>query len=191
MSRYKAPPNPSGRMEPAAAGPHSGSTDMNRQGLADQENASVLRPIQPAMAGADADALAEGPQHILLVDDEPDILSAVSTLIKAIRPSSGHGPAIVHTARSGPEAIDLMGRQFFDMVITDYHLGTMDGVTFLEVATHIEPDVPCVLMSGDHDGAAERLPELGSSNVAFLAKPFETGTLAARVRQGLGWETRA
>lgn len=126
---------------------------------------------------------SDAPKWILVVDDEPDVLDSVADYVSGIP----HSPPLeVRTARSGPEAIELMARHFFDLVITDFGLGTMDGVRFLEVARQIEPDVPCVLMSGDPVGALDRLAALQEDNVLFLAKPFDPSALELHVMDALG-----
>lgn len=145
---------------------------------------SNLRPLQPTLKGVDPATLATAPKWILIVDDEPDILDSVAALVRIIGDDSRTN---VRVARSGPEALELMQKHFFDMIVTDFHLGSMDGVNFLEVAQQLEPGVPCVLMSGDKYGALERLQSAEASNVAFLSKPFEPELLASHMMDGLGW----
>lgn len=144
----------------------------------------TLRPLQPKLEGVDPETLANAPKWILIVDDEPDILESVAALVRIIGDESRTN---VRVARSGPEALELMQKHFFDMILSDFHLGTMDGVNFLEVAQQLEPGVPCLLMSGDKYGALERLDSAVASNVAFLLKPFEPAVLASHMMDGLGW----
>lgn len=144
----------------------------------------TLRPLQPRLSGIDPATLATAPKWILIVDDEPDILDSVAALVRIIGDESRTN---VRVARSGPEALELMEKHFFDMIVSDFHLGSMDGVNFLEVAQQLEPGVPCLLMSGDKYGALERLQSAMASNVAFISKPFEAAVLASHMMDGLGW----
>lgn len=144
----------------------------------------TLRPLQPKLKGVDPAILANAPKWILIVDDEPDILDSVAALVRVIGDGSRTN---VRVARSGADALELMHKHFFDMILSDFHLGSMDGVNFLEVAQQLEPGVPFVLMSGDKYGALERLDGAAASNVAFLSKPFEPALLASHMVDGLGW----
>ena len=144
----------------------------------------TLRPLHPKLKGVDPATLAAAPKWILIVDDEPDILDSVAALVRLIGNTTSMN---VRVARSGPEALQIMEAHFFDMILSDFHLGSMDGVNFIEVAQQLEPGVPCVLMSGDKYGALERLESAVTSNVAFLAKPFEPASLASHMMDGLGW----
>lgn len=62
--------------------------------------------------------------RILLVDDEPDFLAGLSLVLQ------GEGYP-VHTAPSGEEALELMRRQDFDLVVTDMIMPGMKGMELL------------------------------------------------------------
>lgn len=81
---------------------------------------------------------------VLVVDDsEADRLLVVRALARA-RP----GLRIVEVA-SGEEALRAAERQGFDLIITDYRLGRMNGVELLERILHESPTAGRVLLTGD------------------------------------------
>jgi len=61
---------------------------------------------------------------ILLVDDEPYILAALKRTLR-----STHWE--IHTAQSGEKGIETLERIGVQVVISDYRMAGMDGVTFL------------------------------------------------------------
>lgn len=128
--------------------------------------------------------ISDAPKWVLVVDDEPDVLDSVADFVTRMLNS----PRIrVRTARSGPEAIEMMAQQFFDLIITDFRLGTMDGVRLLEIARQMDPGVPCVIMSGEPVGALERIEALQAENLVFLGKPFDPAALESHAMDALGF----
>jgi YesN/AraC family two-component response regulator len=59
---------------------------------------------------------------ILLVDDEANILKALARVLKHYS---------ITTASCGPEALSLAAVTEFDIVISDYKMPEMDGISFL------------------------------------------------------------
>jgi hypothetical protein len=63
----------------------------------------------------------EKPPQILLVDDNHQGLIARKSVLHEL------GYSVV-TATGGEEALELLGRQSFDVIVTDYKMPRMDGV---------------------------------------------------------------
>ena len=117
--------------------------------------------------------------HILVVDDE----EAIRSVFQLILTAAGHR---VSTARSGEEALRLIDRDVFDLILTDHRMPGMSGARLVErVRAHPQGgDVPILLVSGAADDAElDRLEVQGR-----LAKPVDSTTLLELVRalsQGL------
>lgn len=156
---------------------------MNGKMVDGRRGHAALRPMQPMVEEGDATIFSDAPKWVLVVDDEQSILDSVADFVGSLSQSP---PFQVRTALSGPEALELMARHFFDLIITDFRMREMDGVRFLEVARQIEPDVPCLLLSADPAGALERLATVEEANVLFLAKPFDPADLASHIMDALG-----
>lgn len=77
---------------------------------------------------------------ILVVDDEPDICKALVFLLKR----EGYD---VQTASGGEEAIALLDRTRFDLVMTDLKMGKVDGFGVLRHAREISGDLPVIMMT--------------------------------------------
>ncbi|HUR61986.1 MAG TPA: response regulator [Candidatus Thermoplasmatota archaeon] len=103
--------------------------------------------------------------RILVIDDEPDVLESVATLIQ-------HGiDADVETVTSAREGLGRMGQESFDLVVTDFRMPGMDGCEFLAEASKVAPTTPRIMMSAYSDAALEaRAWALGLC--LFFAKPL-------------------
>ncbi|OYV01798.1 MAG: two-component system response regulator [Burkholderiales bacterium PBB5] len=80
---------------------------------------------------------------LLLVDDEPSVLSALRRLFRM------NGFAI-EQATSGAEGLALMASKPIDLVISDMRMPEMDGAEFLEAVRQRHPDTVRILLD-DHD----------------------------------------
>ena len=79
---------------------------------------------------------------ILLVDDEPNVLQSISRLLR------GYG---VTALTSAEEALVLAKKVTFDLVISDFKMPGMDGVTFLTKFMQIQPDSMRMILTGYAD----------------------------------------
>ncbi len=87
---------------------------------------------------------AGSPAGILLVDDEPNILSALK---RSLRKASWQ----VHTAAGGEEGLQILGRERVQVVVSDYRMNGMDGVAFLSRVKEKWPDTQRVMLTGQAD----------------------------------------
>lgn len=87
--------------------------------------------------------------RIMLVDDEPFIRVA----IKSLFPWEDHGFSIVSEAGNGQEALDKLGHENIDLIITDIKMPVIDGITLIRQVKNIYPHIHCVVLSnyGDFD----------------------------------------
>jgi C4-dicarboxylate-specific signal transduction histidine kinase/ActR/RegA family two-component response regulator len=110
-------------------------------------------------------------KHILLVDDEPAIVSVTSQILerRGYRMTTClSGSAALAAVRETPRA--------FDAVITDQ---TMPGMTGMQLAAQIHvhnPELPVILSSGFSETASEDAAEM-QNITAFLRKPYRSGEL--------------
>ena len=105
------------------------------------------------------------PANILIVEDDPDILSS---LAEAIREEGFD----VETAANGYQALTRLEANQPDLIFLDLMMPLMDGWKFLEVARQRFPAMtaPVVLLSAVHN-LTEEAHRLGVT--AFLPKPFD------------------
>jgi len=106
---------------------------------------------------------------ILVVDDDPDILDALSEILEA----EGYE---VDRARHGQEALARVDRRRPDLILLDLMMPVMDGWEFAQALRRRDDgaQIPVVILSADRQaGAKARV--VGARG--FLAKPFELNEL--------------
>ena len=113
------------------------------------------------------------PRLLLIVDDEPIILKALS------RALTRRGFDVV-TARDGAHALELLGRLAPHAVISDYSMPGMDGEALLAEVKVRAPDARRFLLTG----YAPAQPT-ASGDRALLCKPWDDDELAATLRAAL------
>jgi signal transduction histidine kinase len=131
--------------------------------------------------GGDQDRPAEArphsaPGYLLLVDDNP-INSLL--LVKQVA-QHGHRTA---TASTGPEALEKLKAESFDLVLLDVEMPGMTGHAVLE-AMKADPnlrDIPVIMVTGvDELQSVVRCIQQGAED--YLTKPFNPVLLQARIR---------
>ncbi|ALO42138.1 response regulator [Pseudoalteromonas phenolica] len=81
--------------------------------------------------------------HILLVDDEPEVLNAISRVLrKDYKISKANGAA---------EALQLITEEKIDIILSDIRMPNMDGIELLTNIKRSNPNIARVLLSGYSD----------------------------------------
>jgi two-component system KDP operon response regulator KdpE len=119
--------------------------------------------------------------HILVIDDEPQILRAMRTILteKQFR---------VTTASRGEEGLALAATNAPDLIILDLGLPDMDGV---EVCSRLREwtQIPIIILSV-RDSERDKVAALDRGADDYLTKPFGIEELLARVRVALRHSVR-
>ena len=122
---------------------------------------------------------------ILLVDDEPNILSSLKRAINSIPWSAVGEQVAVESFVSPVAALERATSHAFDLVVTDYRMPEMDGVTFLERLVRVQPDIARIILSG----YADLQSVIGAINRAqifrFVSKPWDDAELNSAITQAL------
>jgi two-component system KDP operon response regulator KdpE len=113
---------------------------------------------------------------ILLIDDEPQILRALKTIL-----GSAHFRVV--SAVNGEQGIALAVTQSPDVIILDLSLPDMDGI---EVCQQIREwsKTPIIVLSV-RDGERDKVLALDKGADDYLTKPFNIEELLARIRVAL------
>ena len=133
-------------------------------------------PPSGAYAEAGADPGARRAETILVVEDEP----AVLTLLERVMSGAGY---VVVTASSGVEALAVTATRSGDihLLVSD---AVMPGMTGLELARQLRldrPELPILFVSGWAGEAFDR-EWAAAPAVDLVLKPFEVADLLERVR---------
>jgi len=112
-----------------------------------------------------------GPLRILVIDDEPHILHFLMVTLEAW----GHG---VHIAGDCAEALELIGEDSFDAIITDLRMPGIGGREFFETLRHDQPEAArrVIFATGDTVGDDAQI-FIESTGQPFLRKPFTQSEL--------------
>lgn len=129
--------------------------------------AAVPRPLLPAVAAK---------RTLLLVDDEPGILSALRRLLR----QDGYQ---ILTANGGAEALELLRAQPVDVIISDQRMPGMLGSDFLRAAREIYPDTVRIMLSGytELQSVTDAVNE--GAIYKFLTKPWDDELLRAQIAE--------
>jgi diguanylate cyclase (GGDEF)-like protein/PAS domain S-box-containing protein len=112
---------------------------------------------------------------LLVVDDEPAILSSLKRLMRR------EGYTIL-TADSGPAGLDLLASHDVGVVISDARMPEMSGGEFLGRVREMYPDVLRMMLSGYTDLKAVTSAVNSGELFAFLTKPWDDAELMETVR---------
>ncbi|RME92347.1 MAG: sigma-54-dependent Fis family transcriptional regulator [Candidatus Hydrogenedentota bacterium] len=111
---------------------------------------------------------------VIIIDDEPDILSSLS----AILADEGYS---VETSTSFTDKIDLANA---DLLLLDIWLINQNGVEILEAVKKDFPDVPVVMISG-HGNIRLAVDCIKKGAYDFIEKPFDLERVLTTVRNAV------
>ena len=135
---------------------------------------SLLPPPQPPPAGP-PDEAPVGPMRVLMVDDDSMVREVLAGELEA-------RGFLVTTASDGHAALALLDAGVgADLLITDYAMPGMGGVTLISEARRRRPDLPALLLTGYVEAGAEAaLSVLQDRLTVLLSKPISGDALAQK-----------
>jgi two-component system response regulator (stage 0 sporulation protein F) len=116
--------------------------------------------------------------RILIVDDAGPVVVLCVNVLQAL----GYA---VKGANRGEQALEIMRREPFDLMVLDYKMPGLSGFEVYEQAKQLQPQMAVILVTGH--GTPEMLNEahrLGFK--AILLKPFTSDELRSTVEKVLG-----
>ena len=118
--------------------------------------------------------------RILIVDDEVDIREAIKRILFA----RGY---VVETASGSREALTLLTRQKFHLILLDIKMPEMDGIELYAQLKDVAPDLQrrVICISGDLVSSRNR-GFIDKNKLPYLVKPFGIRELLEKVASVLG-----
>ena len=115
---------------------------------------------------------------LLLVDDEPNIVSALKRLFRR----DGHE---ILTANSGDEGLQVLAKHSVDIIISDQRMPGMTGVEFLRAAKVLYPDTIRIVLSGytELQSVTDAINE--GAVYRFLTKPWDDEALREQIDKAI------
>jgi len=112
---------------------------------------------------------------ILFVDDEPDIGVLAGDALR----DAGHRVSI---ATNGVQALDLVSKQAFDVMICDVRLPGVDGLELFRRTRQESPDMAVILMTA-FAAVQDAVAAVKDGAHDYLTKPFDIEEISLRVRR--------
>jgi DNA-binding NtrC family response regulator len=118
-------------------------------------------------------------QTIVIVDDEEMVLTSLSSFL------SLETEYTIKTFISGKEALEFIKKNNVDLVVSDYLMPQMDGISFLIKVREIKPEVPRIILTGyaDKENAIKAINEVGLFQ--YIEKPWDNEDILIIFRNGL------
>jgi response regulator RpfG family c-di-GMP phosphodiesterase len=118
---------------------------------------------------------------ILLVDDEEMVLSSIKSFFAI---ETDYRLLAYTSPEKALEELDVNGNRV-DLVISDYLMPEMDGITFLAKVREKLPLVPRILLTGyaDKENAIKAINNVGLYQ--YIEKPWDNEDLKLIIRNGL------
>jgi DNA-binding NtrC family response regulator len=115
--------------------------------------------------------------RILVVDDEKDICKALEFLLL------GEGYE-VKTAMSGEQAVEMLKKANFDIVLTDLKMEEMDGIAVLDETKKLNADTEVILMTA-YASVESAVTAMKKGAADYIVKPFINEEIRLTVRRTL------
>jgi putative two-component system response regulator len=119
----------------------------------------------------------KGKNTLLIVDDDPYVLESISTLLKE------YGYA-VYTCQNASDAIKMVTKIDFDVVLTDIKMPQVTGIELLQNIHSYNPQLPVILMTAfaELDVAVDAVKR---GAIDFITKPYNPDYLLHSVEKAV------
>lgn len=115
--------------------------------------------------------------RILIVEDEVHLAEALTQILK----KNNYSVDTVHDGRSG---LDNALSGIYDLLLLDIMLPEMDGITLLKTIRSEGIATPVIMLTAKGE-ISDKISGLDYGADDYVAKPFSTGELLARIRAAL------
>jgi two-component system cell cycle response regulator CtrA len=123
---------------------------------------------------AQPEVVKEREMRVLLVEDDLTAARGIALMLKS-------GGAVVDTADTGEEALELVRHYDYDIMVLDLMLPDMEGYDVVRRMRSARIDVPVLILSGLSRPQA-KVRGLGVGADDFITKPFDKAELLARMQ---------
>ncbi|HXX63378.1 MAG TPA: response regulator [Bacteroidota bacterium] len=115
--------------------------------------------------------------HLLYADDEPDLRDLVQNHLSL----EGFE---VETATDGAQAVEMLNKKKYDLVLLDLHMPKMDGLEVLKFMKSHNINSRLIILTGDGDPhLVSQCAKYGASD--YLTKPYNYHELIEAIDRAL------
>jgi len=122
-------------------------------------------------------AYSPGLNHILLVEDEPNVAKGLEFVLE----DEGYS---VETALSGRSALDKFLGNGFDLLVSDLRLPDIDGIEMIKEVQKHRPETKVIIITG-YPSVSSAVDAVRIGVMDYLRKPFTDEELVESVRKAL------
>jgi DNA-binding NtrC family response regulator len=120
--------------------------------------------------------------NVLLIDDEKGYLNVLANrlsrrLINAVK------------AFSGTQALQILRKNDFDVVVLDLKMEDLDGIEVLKIIKKMAPELPVIILTG-HGSQTAAKEGMAYGAFDYLTKPCELVELMDKIKQACIEKTR-
>ncbi len=135
------------------------------------------QPVLSSSAGPLRAVPGDTGPHVLLIDDDEDILKVVGKALSSFNWD-------VETAASARDAAMLLTRTDYDVIISDIRMPNFDGTQLFEFLDRHLPEYKAkvIFLTGD-TGTASTMEFLQHTGAPYLSKPVDLNALVELVRK--------
>lgn len=112
--------------------------------------------------------------RLLIIEDETALADALCEILK-------QNSYMVDAVFNGTDGLDYARSGIYDMILLDIMLPGMDGITILKTLRREQIFTPVILLTAKSE-LQDIITGLDAGSDDYLAKPFSTGELLARIR---------
>ncbi|MDP3110865.1 MAG: response regulator [Thermodesulfovibrionales bacterium] len=117
-------------------------------------------------------------EKILIIDNDPDMVTLLSMLIREKTPYKTE-------ATNNPlEAIEMVKKDGFSVVIAEMKMPVMDGIEILEAVKHIAEDIPVIILSA-YGTVESALEAMHKGAFDYMTKPFRKEQILFAIENAL------
>ena len=114
--------------------------------------------------------------RVLIVDDEENISLTLRLGLRKIRACE------IEVVNNGPDALQKLKQGSFDLLITDYMMPEMNGLTLISQIKKHEPNLPIIMMTAYHNQFIQEQLRAGAMQ-HLLHKPVPLPKIRQLVRE--------
>lgn len=121
----------------------------------------------------------EQSQTIVIVDDEELVLTSLSSFLSLETKYN------LKTFTSAKKALEYIKGNNVNLVVSDYLMPEMDGISFLIKVRELRPEVPRIILTGyaDKENAIKAINQVGLFQ--YIEKPWDNEDILIIFRNGL------
>ena len=115
---------------------------------------------------------------LLIVDDDPSIVRVLQRILK-------QEPYEISTTSDPAQAIAMVEKEDFDLILSDFHMGTLSGVDIFKKCEELKRKAKRVMMTGTPNSTLS--PDLHKELSVFnlILKPWDNESLKKILRAAL------